>query len=366
MKFTCEKFALAEALNLASRAVSTKSTIEALEGILIEANVNRIEVTGYDLETGVTSFVEATVNEPGRIVVSARMIMDIVRKLPDDIVLVETNEKLLTTITCGLSQSSMLGISPQEYPALPRVDYHTSLALSYDSMRNLIRRTAFATAVVDNRPILTGVCIEAENDDILGVAIDGYRLGLSKEKLKEAIDKPCKFVIPGRSIKEIEKIITPNDDDIHLDVSNKHLLVRKANVRFVCRLLEGEFINYQSVIPKEFNTVIKVDTASICDSVERASVIISDRLRTPVYMRFSENEIKVDCSSSLGKVHDKTECEIEGQDVEIGVNNRYMLEALRACECEKINIKILTNISPVVIVPREGDDFLFIVVPMRI
>ncbi len=366
MKFTCEKFAFFEALNLASRAVSTKSTIEALEGILIEANVSRIEVTGYDLETGVTSFVDAQVFEPGRIVVSARMIMDIVRKLPDDVVTLETNEKLLTTITCGPSQSSMLGISPQEYPALPRVDYHSSLALSYDSLRNLIRRTAFATAVVDNRPILTGVYLEAENEGIMGVAIDGYRLGLAREKLLEPVNKKVKLVIPGRSIKEIEKIINPNDEAIYLDVSDKHLMVRKANVRFVCRLLEGEFINYQSVIPNEFNTVIKVETAAMADSVERASVIISDRLRTPVYMRFEGNEIKVDCSSSLGKVHDRTVCEIEGQDVQIGVNNRYMLEALRACDCEKINIKILTNISPVVIVPEEGEDFLFIVVPMRI
>ncbi len=366
MKFTCEKFAFAEALNLASRAVSTKSTIEALEGILIDANVSRIEVTGYDLETGVSSYIDAQVYESGRIVLSARMIMDIVRKLPEDVITFETNEKMLTTITCGPTRSSLLGISPQEYPALPRVNYHTSLCLSYDSLRNLIRKTAFATAVVDNRPILTGVCLEAENENILGVAIDGYRLGLCREKLKTPAENKVKFVVPGRSIKEIEKIITPNDEEIYLDVCDKHLIVRKANVRFVCRLLEGEFINYESVIPKEYNTVIKVDTAKVCDSVERASVIISDRLRTPVYMRFAENEIKIDCSSSLGKVHDTTDCEIEGKEVEIGVNNRYMLDALRACECEKINIKILTNISPVVIEPREGDDFLFIVVPMRI
>lgn len=366
MKFTCEKYQLADALSLASRAVSAKSTIEALEGILIEAYGERVCVTGYDLESGISAVIPADVIMPGRVVLSSHTIMEIVRRLPDENLILETNEKLVTTINCGATESSLMGINPEEFPALPEVDYYTTLEMNYETAKNLIKRTAFATAVIDNRPILTGVLIEAEEDNVMGVAIDGYRLGLAKAKLLEAVKRKIRFVVPGKYMNEIAKIIAPTDEQISFEVSEKHLQVRRANVTYVCRLLEGEFINYESVIPTETNTVIKVDTADIIESVERASVIINEKLRTPVYIRFKDGEIKVDCTSSLGKVHDRLPAEIEGDNVEIGVNNRYMLDALRACDCEKITFKILSNISPVVITPREGDDFLFIVVPMRI
>ncbi len=366
MKFTCEKYQLSDAVNLAARAVSPKSNIEALEGILIEAYGERVTVTGYDLESGISSVIEATVIQPGRIVLSSHTIMDIVRKLPEDSLVFETNDKMLTTIVCGPSESTLIGINPSEYPDLPDVDFYAKLTLNYDSFRNIIRRTVFAAAVIDNRPILTGVLIESENEDIQGVAIDGYRMGIAKEKLISGMDRKIKFVVPGKYMNEMGKIILPTDEKIVLNVSEKHLQMRKGNVTYICRLLEGEFINYSTVIPKEAKTVIKVNTADIIDSVERASVIINEKLRTPVYMRFGENEIRIDCTSSLGKVHDKLFADIEGEPVEIGVNNRYMLDALRSCDTDEINIEILSNISPVVIKPREGEDFLFIVVPMRI
>ena len=342
MKFTCEKSALSEAVMSAMRAVSLKSTIEALEGILVAAENGAVSVTGYDLESGICTTIEAAVEQEGRVVLGARTLSEMVRKLPEGNVSVYTDDKLVTQIRCGLSESSLMGIDAGEYPDLPQVQGKATLKLSFEALRNIVRRTAFAVAVTDARPILTGVLLTARGGRITAVAVDGFRLGLAREKL-----------------------LGETDEELTLDLSDKHLRMSRGNVTFVCRLLEGDFINYESVIPAETSTETVVDTALLIDSIERASVVINEKMRSPMILSFEETGVGVSCVSSLGKVIDRVHAVTKGPELELGVNNRYILDALKACETQGVRVCMQSSLSPMMILPLEGDDFLFIVVPMR-
>ena len=365
MKFTCEKSALSEAVMSAMRAVSLKSTIEALEGILVAAENGAVSVTGYDLESGICTTIEAAVEQEGRVVLGARTLSEMVRKLPEGNVSVYTDDKLVTQIRCGLSESSLMGIDAGEYPDLPQVQGKATLKLSFEALRNIVRRTAFAVAVTDARPILTGVLLTARGGRITAVAVDGFRLGLAREKLLGGPAEQVSVVVPGKSMSEIGKIIRETDEELTLDLSDKHLRMSRGNVTFVCRLLEGDFINYESVIPAETSTETVVDTALLIDSIERASVVINEKMRSPIILRFEETGVGVSCVSSLGKVIDRVHAVTKGPELELGVNNRYILDALKACETQGVRVCMQSSLSPMMILPLEGDEFLFIVVPLR-
>lgn len=363
MKFTCEREQLIEAVSSASRAVSTKSTIEAMEGILIRAMDGYITVTGYDMDTGIETAVEARVDEPGSIVLNARTLGEVVRRLPDNIISASTDAKQVTTIKSGASESALMGIDAESYPALPKVEAQTNIHISIDSLRNIVKRTSFAVAVNDTNPILTGVLIKVKGEDLIAVAVDRFRLGLSREKLLTSIDVEKAFVVPGKALAEIGKLIGGWNEKIVLSVSEKHLMINRGNLNFVCRLLEGDFINYESVIPQTHQTTAIVNTVQLIDSIERASVVINEKLRSPVFLKFEDNRLGVFCASALGKVRDSINAQIEGASCNLSVNNRYMLDALKACDTESVEIKLLSPLSPILIEPLEGSEFTFLVVP---
>lgn len=365
MKFTCEKNDLNEAVMSALRAVSLKSTIEALEGILIVAENGTVTVTGYDLESGICTAIEANIEQEGRVVLGARTLSEMVRKLPDGDVSIDTDEKLVTHICCGLSESSLMGIDAGEYPDLPQVEGKAALKMSYEALRNIVKRTVFAVAVTDARPVLTGVLLAAANESVTAVAVDGFRLGLAREKLLAGPAEPVQAIVPGKSMSEIGKLIRETDEELLLEISDKHLRMVRGNVTFVCRLLEGDFIKYEAVIPTETTTETTIDTAQFIESIERASVVINEKMRSPIILRFEETGVGVSCVSSLGKVIDRVHATSKGPELELGVNNRYILDALKACDTPQVRICMQSSLSPMMILPTEGEDFLFIVVPMR-
>lgn len=367
MKFTCETSAFSEAIATASRAVNAKTTIEALEGLLIRAIDGVIYVTGYDIGGGIGICVtcEGRVDEPGSIVLPVRTVAEVVRKLPEEMMVLSTNDRLVATILSGDAESSLMGIDPADFPSLPQVDAEQTLVVSYESLKNLTRRTSFAVAITDARPILMGVLFEIHQADIRTVAVDGFRLGLANEKLKKAIEGDYEFVVPGRSVAELGRVIKETEEDIEIAVSKKHLHISKGNITFVARLLEGKFINYHSVIPSEKAMTCLVRVEDMIESVDRVGVVINERLRSPLILRFEEGFVNTYCSSSQGRVRDRVEAKMEGNGCELAVNNRYLLEALKACECEYVRIEILSPLSPIVIKPETGDDFTFIVVPLK-
>ncbi|MBE6821702.1 MAG: DNA polymerase III subunit beta [Ruminococcaceae bacterium] len=364
MRITCNRQQLNETVLNIQRAVSSKSSVPALEGILLKATENELELCGYDLELGMTTKFEARVDERGSVVLSARLFGDIVRRLPADTVTLSVDAKNITTITSGPAEFSIVGIPAEEYPELPAITGETSIKIANNVLKSMIRQTIFAVAESDAKPIHTGTLFELEKGKIRLVSVDGYRLAIREEAAK--CEEETNFVVPGKTLGEVLKLLSDDDEELKIQIGRRHILFQIGSYCVISRLLEGEFLDYRAAIPTASTTEMFVNTRALIDSVERVSLLITDRLKSPVRCRFEENEIKVSCSTAIGRANDQLEAKITGNPVEMGFNNRYLLDALRNAEGDEVRIQLNGALSPMKILPREGDSFLFLVLPVRL
>jgi DNA polymerase-3 subunit beta len=364
MKVTCDKQKLNEAVLNIQRAVSTKSSVPALEGILIRTNENMVQLCGYDLELGITTVLDCKVEEEGSIVLSARLLGEIVRRLPAETVTIVTDEKQMTTIKSGEAEYSIVGIPAQEYPELPTVGSETTLKLQNSVLRSMIRQTLFAVADNDAKPIHTGTLFELEPNRLRLVSVDGYRLAIREEPIQ--CDLKTTFVVPGKTLGEVLKLLGDDDSEVELQIGRRHILFSIQNYTVISRLLEGEFLDYRAAVPNECSTELKVSTQSYISSVERVSLLITDRLKSPVRCIFENGEIRISCSTAIGRANDKLNAQITGNTLEMGFNNRFLLDALRNTECDEVRIQLNGPLSPMRILPMEGKSFLFLVLPVRL
>lgn len=365
MKFSCNKALLTEAVMNVSRVIPGKSSIPALEGVQITAYGSTLKLTGYDMEAGIRTSIEASVQQEGEIVISARLFSDMLRKMAGDMVSISANEKYLTEIKCGLTEFTILGMPSDEYPELPEIEEGQGLNLPQASLKSMIDQTLFAVATTDTKPVHTGSLFDIRDGQLYLVSVDGYRLAMRNAPMPDGADQS--FVVPGKVLNEISKLLGENGDEIaSLMVSKRHIVFKIGDYAVVSRLLEGEFLDYQNSIPKEGSTVVKIATRAFIESVERASLLISDRLRSPLRVLFENGKIKISCSTSIGKSYDELECRLEGDSVEIGFNNKYLLDALKAAACDEVRIEISGPLSPVKILPPQGEEYLFLVLPVRL
>ncbi len=365
MKFFCEKELLADAVSVCSRAVSSKSTISVLEGLLISAD-EQVSVCGYDLKTGIRCSFEANIEKKGTIVLNARIFGDIIRKLPDDVVEISVDEKMITTIKCALSEFNIIGSSAEEYPVIPEVDKEKKISVPQGLLKHMISETVFAVSENENKPVHTGTLFEIEGNFISLVSVDGYRLALRKEKL-EADLEDSSFVVPGDTLREIERLLAESDDPVELFSDQKHILFQIGNVVITARLLEGEFLNYKNTIPKEFSAQYTVNVRSLIESIERVSLIVSERLKNPVRCLFAGGSIRLSCVTSIGKAYDECPFSGKGDDIEIGFNHKYLLDALKACPDETVLVELKSGLAPCVMRPADSSEkFVFLVLPVRL
>ncbi len=364
MRITCNRHDLNDAVLNVQRAVSTKSSVPALEGILLKAAENQITLCGYDLELGMTTQINATVEERGNIVLGARLFGDIVRRLPGDTVTLSVDQKNITTIVSGPAEFSIVGIPAEEYPELPSITEESSIKLASNVLKSMIRQTIFSVAESDAKPIHTGTLFELEKDHIRLVSVDGYRLAMREEIAKCEVE--TNFVVPGKTLSEVLKLLNDDDSELEILIGRRHIMFQIGSYCVISRLLEGEFLDYRAAIPAPSTTELFVSTRAFIDSVERVSLLITDRLKSPVRCRFEENEIKVSCSTAIGRANDQIEAKISGNAVEMGFNNRYLLDALRNSEGDEVRVQLNGALSPMKILPREGDSFLFLVLPVRL
>lgn len=365
MKITCTRQQLVESVLNIQRAVSTKSSIPALEGILIKTGTDEILLCGYDLELGMTTSLPAQIEEKGSVVLSARLFCDIVRKLPGDTVSLTIDEKNMTTIVSGTSEFSIVGIPSEEYPELPVISDETSVSLPHSVLKSMIRQTLFAIADNDSKPIHTGTLFELGQGKIRLISVDGYRLAVREEAAN--CEDDLSFVVPGKTLSELLKLLSDNEDqELILRVGRRHVMINIGAYMMISRLLEGEFLDYKAAIPANHTTEILVNTRSFIDSVERVSLLITDRLKSPVRCVFEDSEIHISCSTSIGRANDQFEAKIDGAPVEMGFNNRYLLDALRNSEGDEVRVQLNGPLSPMKVVPREGGAFLFLVLPVRL
>lgn len=367
MKFSVEKNLLQSAVSTASRAAAAKSAVPALEGLLLETSGGNVKISGYDLKTGIITTMPADVVGDGRIVLSARLFGDIIRKLPDDVVSISSDEGLMTKIECGMSEFLILGTPAADYPDLPTVDYQQSLTITEKNLKNMIAQTNFAISDNEARPILTGALFEAEKGQLTVVSCDGYRIALRREALLKADAESLHFVVPGVALSELEKILSDTDNQAAIMLGSKHIMFVAGGTVLIARRLEGEFLNYKTSIPQTEKYIIEVDRRALVDAVERVSLIINDKLKSPVRCTFADGVIKLLTSTALGRVTDECPAKGDGDNLEIGFNNRYLLEPLKAAPSDSIRIKITSGITGCVIVPADdSNNFVYMVLPMRL
>ena len=364
MKFQCNRQKLNEAVTNVQRAVSTKSTIPALEGILIKAFNNTITLCGYDLEIGITTTIDADVRENGSAVLSAKLFADIIRRMPEDTITIETDEKLIAYISSGKVDYKIIGISDEEYPELPSVNGSDKLNINGGTLKSMISQTIYAVSDKDIKPAHKGSLFEIENGNIKIISVDGYRLAIRTEKID--YDDEKSFIVPGKSLSEVTKLITDEDKDVQITVGDRHIVFQIDNYSIITRLIEGEFMNYKAALPKTHSTEIKVSTRQFINTIERMSLLLTERLKSPIRCKIEDGLIKTSCNTSLGQAYDEFAAEISGEDIEIGFDNKYLLDALRNSETDEVKIQLSSPLSPIVLMPSEGDSFLFLVLPVRL
>ena len=366
MKFSCEKALLQAAISTTSRAVSPKSSIPALEGILLEAG-NDLRLTGYNLETGIRTIVPADIREEGTLVLGARLFGEIVRKLPDDIVTFQS-ENYMVNIKCGMSEFNILGTDPEEFPELPTVEYQNSLILPQSRLKAMISQTLFAVSDNESRPIHTGSLFEVDSNGLTIVSVDGYRLALRHEAIdKKEGAETFSFVVPGAALSEVEKICSDVDEPASVTQGARHVMFKVGDTMLVSRRLEGEFLAYRQAIPRNNTIHVEGETRALLSSIDRVSLIISDKLKSPLRCVFDSNLLKISTKTAIGDAYDECPLSGDGGGLEIGFNNKYLMDALKAAQADKVRLELTTGVSPCVILPTEGEEnFLYMVLPVRL
>ena len=366
MKFSCEKYLLQSACGIASRAAAGKSPIPALEGLLLQAS-DRLTVTGYDLKKGIYTQLEAEVKEQGSVVVGARLFGEMIRRLPDGIVTISTDINNNVNVKCGKSEFNFMGISPEDYPEMPVVDGVNNIALPQKILGSMINQTIFAVADNDMRPIYTGTLFDIEGEELTLVSVDGYRLAKRSEKLESAKMENCSFVVPGSALADIERICGDSEELVKISVGAKHISFSIGETVVVSRRLEGEFLNYKKSIPDSFKYTVKVDRGEFMSAIDRVALIVSERNTSPVRMSFNDGNIDCLCVTPIGRAEDVCTCEGSGEGLQIGFNDRYLKDALKAAAKEELNVCLNSASSPCIITAADGsDNFIYMILPVRL
>ena len=365
MKFTCEKNQLVSAISVASRTVAQKSAISGLEGILVRAGV-KVMLTGYNLETGITVSVDADIQETGACVMPARLFFDIVRKLPDDTVSIQVDDSVKVSIKGGISSFTITALSADDYPELPDVDSEKGIRVPQNELKAMISGTIFAVSENQARPIHTGVLFEVDNDSLTSVAVDGYRLALRRYLPEESLERTLKFVAPAAALKEVEKILGDTDDPATFYPGSKHILFTIGDATLVCRILEGEFLDWRRVLPQNNPVKLVGNVSRLTDSIERVGLVISEKLKSPVRCKFGDNAAELRTISTIGEAYDVCPIAGDGKDLEIGFNCKYLLDALRAVPDSECTLEMINGLSPIVLNPTEGNRYSYMVLPVRL
>ena len=366
IKFSCEKVLLQNAIAVASRAVAQKSSIPALEGLLLHAD-KELTVSGYDMKTGIRTKVSADITGSGDIVLSARLFGDIIRRMPDDVVTFTADEKMMVHLSCGDADFDILGLSAADYPDLPEVEDEYSMSIQRKVLRAMIEEVAFAISTNESRPVHTGALFEINDTGLTMVAVDGFRLAIRREKLENMEGGSFSFVAPGAALNEVKSVCGDTEELATVTLGKRHILFEVGDTELICRRLEGEFLDYKNAIPRKNPISVIADTKSLIGSIDRVSVVISDKLKSPVRCIFDHDKVLLSAKTGNGEAKDVCRLSGDGNGLEIGFNNRYLMEALRYAPADMVKIELNTGVSPAIIVPTEGEEnFLYMVLPVRL
>lgn len=366
MRFTCEKNMLVTGLNIAGRTVAQKSSLSVIEGILCKAGLG-LSLTGYNMETAITYDIEAEVSDPGECILPAKLFGDIIRRLPEGPVTVVVDESYKVSIRSGYASFTISAESAEDYPELPDVNDGRAIHIPQNKLKELISGTIFAVSENQGRPIHTGVKFEVTNESITAIAVDGFRLARRTFHPEEGTGRELSFVVPAAGLKEVEKIVTDSDEDAAFTLGPKHILFQMGSATLVCRLLEGEFLDWRRVVPTNCPIKLVANVGELSSSVDRVGLIVSEKYKSPVRCIFSNQEVQMRTSTTIGAAEDRCSLAGDGKELEIGFNVRYLADALRAVPSEEVTLELTNGLSPIVLTPvDEKFDFAYMVLPVRI
>jgi DNA polymerase III subunit beta len=364
MKFLCKQTLLIEAINTAQKAVTGKSTKPILMGLLIKATDKQITIIGSDIDMSIETKIEAEVHEPGTIVVDSKIFGDIIRKLPNDTVMISTNEGNSIEIICHKSKFDLVHMNSDEFPTLPNINENVIFNIPQILLKSMIRSTLFAVAIDETRPILTGILFEVKDGFINLVSLDGFRLALRKEELDNS-NNTITAVIPGKTLGEISKILNDVEDKANITFTPNHIMISIGKTKVISRLLEGEFIKYASIIPEEYTTKVTVKKDELQDSIERASLMSKEGNNNLINIDILDNILVITSNSQYGKVREEMNILLEGNSLEIAFNSKYLLDILKIIDEDEITLELSSSVSPCIVKNKKNNNCTFLVLPVR-
>lgn len=367
MKFTVEREAFLNAVTKLLKVVGSKSTMPVLEGILISAEQGKITLAAYNLEMGMKKEIYCNCIEEGDIVIKARLLSDILRRLGGAQVEIEVDSKLMCHIKSDETEFDIMGMAAGDFPEMPSVADGNKFSIDSQTLCDMVKGTIFAVSQIEgSRPIYTGINISVENGIIQFVAIDGYRLAIRKEKTN--IQNNFNFVVSGKAIGEVTKLAEEENEEIKIIIGARLISFNIGGYVFIARLFDGDFVDYKKVLPQEYKQSISVNRNEFIGSVERVSLLINDAFSTPLRLLLDENEGTLSCATSIGRAKETFKISLRGSAFEIGLNSRYLLEALRACDEGNIKLKFNGPNAAVTISAEDesNDDFLYLIMPLRL
>lgn len=365
MQFTCNKNELCNAIAHVSRAVSAKSTIPALEGICIHMTQGAIILTGYDLEIGIRTSIAAECTDEFSFVVNARLFGDMARRMAGDSIVFEIDENLAAKLSSNDTTCRITAMSAEEFPALPVVETTTKTCIPQALLRSMIQQSSFAASTKEDKPILTGLLFEAGDGMLYVVAMDRYRLAMRQEPLPDV--GAFRFVVPKKSLGELIGMLRDDAETPCEFVTNgKHIVFSVNGFDLFARLLEGNFHNFRSSIPEDAKTVATMNTKDLIGCAELCSLFINDKNKAPMRCEFSNSAMAISCKTGIGEVNDRVPADLNGETVTIGFSNKYLLEALRACEVDKVRLHMSGCNKVIKITPLEGESFVYLIMPIQL
>lgn len=364
MKFTCEKSTLQEGISTAQKAVTGKSTMPILNGILIKTHNNELIITGSDIDLSIETKVKANVIDEGSIVIDARLFGEIIRKLPNDEIHINTTSNNSIEILCQKSRFTLIHMNAEDFPELPNINENMMFSIPEKILKAMIKGTIFATAQDETRPILTGILFEIKNRKLNLVALDGYRLALKSENLDT--DNIINAVIPAKTLSEVSKILEEDNENVNITFTPNHILFNLGETKIISRLLEGEFIKYNSIIPEEFNLKITAKKSELLNCIERASLMAKDSNTNLIKLEIEDDNMIITSNSQLGMVREEVNIILQGQSLQIAFNSKYLIDVLKIMEEDEVTMEFSSSVSPCVIKNKDLNNCTYLVLPVRL
>ncbi|MBR5379905.1 MAG: DNA polymerase III subunit beta [Clostridia bacterium] len=365
MKFRCNSKELVSAISTAIRVMAVRSPMEILEGVLLKADETGLTVTASDGNMTSVTRIGAEIAQEGSAIIPGRLLGEVVRKLPDGEVDASLSDSCVLTIRCGYSRTNIAGRSADEYPLPEEGGFDDEIELPQPFIKEMIQQVAFAVPAEDQRVVLTGGFLNMADGKIDMVGLDGFRMAVRSARVSD-VGKRAKAIIPSKALDEIAKLMSDDEEKKALiRLGKNRVLVENGQTKFYASLIEGEYIDYRRVIPSQFNVTVKVDRQSFCDSVDRAALIARMSRSNLIRFDISEGTLVISASSEAGDAREELECTTQGGGLTISFNVRYFTELIRVISGDSLTIRLGTPVSPCVISPDEGEEFIYLVLPVR-